>query len=453
MYAPNHRRTRLQLEPLEDRVVPSVNLVEDINPGAGGSDPRWLTAIGSRLFFTAENEPGNREPWVSDGTAAGTHLIKDIAPSSSTPTNTDFANRFVEAGGVVFFVAEDASSVGLWRTDGTEANTARVGTVELEFDQANLTAAGDLAFFRAFDPAVGRYTLWRSDGTDAGTFQVTNAVEPFGRDDFGSLTAFGDRLLFVAGSAPLLSGPLWVSDGTAAGTQPLTDFEVIGRPPVVFGNQAFLTGRTGEAFDELWATDGTVAGTRLVVDLNVGDLVTINSVTAVGDRLFFTSNMHPNQSDLWVSDGTAAGTRRVDLPPEVNPGGLYAANGRVYFEEGLLDANQMPSQDPIDLWVSDGTAAGSYVVKTGLSAEFFFDSELIGDSFYFHTVIDGSFALWVSDGTVAGTVPVDVDPSVHVLGELMAVDQTLYVIATDALAGQELYKVGEQTNVAPRVES
>ena len=64
-------------------------LVKDINPDAGyGSGPSSLTGVGGTLFFTADDGTHGRELWKSDGTRAGTVLVKDIDPDdadSATP--------------------------------------------------------------------------------------------------------------------------------------------------------------------------------------------------------------------------------------------------------------------------------------------------------------------------------------------------------------------------------
>ena len=57
-------------------------LVKDINPGGDsyGSGPSSLTGVGGTLFFTADDGTHGRELWKSDGTEAGTVLVKDIHP-------------------------------------------------------------------------------------------------------------------------------------------------------------------------------------------------------------------------------------------------------------------------------------------------------------------------------------------------------------------------------------
>lgn len=55
-------------------------LVADINqvPAARGSDPRDIVNINTVIFFKKSTDPLGTELWKSDGTAAGTVLVKDI---------------------------------------------------------------------------------------------------------------------------------------------------------------------------------------------------------------------------------------------------------------------------------------------------------------------------------------------------------------------------------------
>jgi ELWxxDGT repeat protein len=86
-------------------------MVLDLAPGPASSDPRGLAAAGERLYFAAEDGESGREPWESDGTAAGTRPVADLAPLgfSSWPTG------FHAAGGLLFFQADDgATGPELW---------------------------------------------------------------------------------------------------------------------------------------------------------------------------------------------------------------------------------------------------------------------------------------------------------------------------------------------------
>src|SRR5438445_450222 len=176
--------------------------VKDLNPAVRPgvvSDPRFLTAVGDVLFFAATDETNGSELWRSDGTSAGTRLVKDIVQG---PVSSNLG-PLTSAGGFLFFAAQDRHQ--LWRSDGPAAGTVRLGSFSLVRDVIDV---GGTVFFSA----DGK--LWKSDGTPAGTVMVK---------DLGfsetprSLTRVGDRLFFAAGDGS--NGfKLWTSDGTEAGT-------------------------------------------------------------------------------------------------------------------------------------------------------------------------------------------------------------------------------------------
>src|SRR6266566_2046728 len=56
-------------------------LVKDINPGPGWSNPQNLTTVGGTLFFTAYDDTNGYQLWKTDGTAAGTVMLTSLPPS------------------------------------------------------------------------------------------------------------------------------------------------------------------------------------------------------------------------------------------------------------------------------------------------------------------------------------------------------------------------------------
>ncbi len=164
-----------------DGTAAGTSLVLDINP-SGGSEPYVAARVGGRLFFWADDGTHGFEPWVTDGTAAGTSLLKDVNPGPTNSTlwgglpSGDFGT--LRLWSTLYFIAYDGVlGYELWKTDGTPAGTALVrdiaqgppGSMGFEF----LVAAGHEVFFGATDHVSGR-ELWRSDGTEGGTRVVAD---------------------------------------------------------------------------------------------------------------------------------------------------------------------------------------------------------------------------------------------------------------------------------------
>lgn len=65
-----------------DGTAAGTTMLKDIYPGSGGSSPAEFAVFDNKLFFTANGETHGRELWVTDGTAAGTTLVTDLNPGS-----------------------------------------------------------------------------------------------------------------------------------------------------------------------------------------------------------------------------------------------------------------------------------------------------------------------------------------------------------------------------------
>ena len=63
-----------------DGTPAGTSLVKDINPGPTGSGPGELVAMNGLYYFSAYDKNRGRELWATDGSAGGTTLVRDINP-------------------------------------------------------------------------------------------------------------------------------------------------------------------------------------------------------------------------------------------------------------------------------------------------------------------------------------------------------------------------------------
>src|SRR5437667_11634159 len=120
-------------------------------------------------------------------------LVKDINDTFDTAAGSS-PGPFVEAGGAVFFIADDGTSPALWRTDGTPAGTVMVKAVGGR-THSLFNFNGTPYFVSQFSPFSQDTSdkLWKSDGTPAGTVRIRTwcCWSP------SNLTAVGGTLFFT----------------------------------------------------------------------------------------------------------------------------------------------------------------------------------------------------------------------------------------------------------------
>ncbi|MFM7787275.1 MAG: ELWxxDGT repeat protein, partial [Microcystis panniformis] len=121
--------------------------------------------MGNTLFFSANDGVNGFELWKSDGTAAGTVLVKNIFPGNNPSFSSSPRNLRV-VGNTLFFSANDgANGYELWKSDGTAAGTVLVKDINpgssssfTSYSQAlmDLMAVGNTLFFIADNGVNGK---------------------------------------------------------------------------------------------------------------------------------------------------------------------------------------------------------------------------------------------------------------------------------------------------------
>lgn len=354
-------------------------------------------ALNTKFIFAGITASEGEEIWVSDGTAVGTVLLKDIFPG----TSSSFPKGFYKDGGFVYFYADNGEQgAELWRTDGTTVGTVMVKNINLVPASSladEFTVVGSEVFFSALDANHGN-ELWKSDGTEAGTVLVKDGIANSVGVYPYELRNLNGILVYI-GSDDYTYATVWKSDGTSMGTNVVR--------PGYFGN------------------DGYVGG-----------------LTVLGTKAYFQGYSSAVGRELFVTDGTDFGTQNlVNLVPGAGSffdyGGLLFANitqGLLYF------VKEMGNYDP---WVSDGSSNLGNNVSLGSTMEYASDFFEVGNLTYFNAIdtSSGEFILYKSDGTSGGTVQVkNVDPgSSDRVIPLSYVNSKFIFAAETTTSGRELW--------------
>ena len=334
-------------------------LIKDINP-TGNSGVAFLTCFAGGVYFSANDGVHGIELWKSDGTEAGTVMVKDLNAGAGhgSPSN------FMDFNGVLHFSATDGvNGVQLWRTDGTESGTQvvlSIADVDSLIEWAEFAVLDDRIFFRGRD-AVNGNELWSTDGTAAGTqlfLDINPGIANSGVDD---PMAFDGKLYFEA-SDGTNGGEPWITDGTLAGTHMIAETVAGGGSPgttpslfTAAGGLVYFRAGTGATGDELWATDGTETGTGLVRDIYPGPNTSFPSnLIEHNGQLHFRAFPTAGSSSalIWQSDGTLAGTVSWTTFGYTNPDNLCS-------HDGSLLITAIGTSGYRQLWRTDGTASGT----------------------------------------------------------------------------------------------
>ncbi len=220
---------------------------------------------GIRLIFSGTNAQGTAT-WITDGTPAGTVLLKQNLRAWGPAGAEALGNSFVVTGATAYFVASvDETGLQLWATDGTSQGTRRVFAYPTPISGFTLAIHGVLngriVFFRDGQRQLAAPVHHRRhDGRDDGLAPTPGAYVSVDAVYVGAA-----RIWFAAlNDLTIANGRgIWISDGTPQSTHQAvnslgntsTGLDAVSAPqsfqPLAGGGVLYASAY------RLWMVDGT----------------------------------------------------------------------------------------------------------------------------------------------------------------------------------------------------
>lgn len=343
-------------------------LVQDIVPGANGSEPHHLRASKNAFFLIAHTPEFGSEVWGSVLAGENYGALQLLSEGFEGPKPSEPYTLCLDDEGFLFYSLHSEEGEELWYSNVSPMpgkmllNIFPGGIAE----PYHTTSAYGRIFFSAMDPVHGR-ELWSTRGphippTIYADIFTDNSVNPSSSPS--EMEPLGDALLFAADDIEH-GNELWMTDGTEAGTRLLSDISsgrTSGNPSQItaVGDRAYFRAETLGQGVELWITDGTAQGTAIAADINVArESSNPDHLTAWNGKLLFSAFRPYEGNELWIAEPGKAPDILKNIREggsSSNPRNFTAWKDHVYFQadDGLHGE---------ELWRTDGTEAGTVLVR------------------------------------------------------------------------------------------
>lgn len=323
-----------------DGTTVGTKFVKDINSGSQGSQIQVApSAMGTnmkdgKLYFFAINGAGGftingKEPWVSDGTNAGTFMLKDINPGFNGSSELANVKHFVEYKGKMYFFSIGTSQIpgGLFETDGTQEGTKLVFSTTIYRIDEFIVHNDLLYFIHSNGPS-----LYTTDGTTDGTKLLTT-IPDAQLNNLGTcqMTVVNNTLFLRAVSKSLGSElfklnesnqivnikDIWTGIQNGVSGNIFQDRKVLQ----VYDNKIWFLGSNGSSAGalQLWNSDGTSAGTIASTPLNgdggwAGGNGNNYNIFASSFGIFMIYNNPTTGAELYFFNSIKTKLSNIDMP-------------------------------------------------------------------------------------------------------------------------------------------
>lgn len=435
-------------------------------PGSPSSAFFSWSCNGLQFYQDYHATTNTTQIWRSDGTVAGTFPVTNFQTGSGQVFSTQ--EHAAVVGNVFYFRFNrfGAPTYELWKTDGTVNGTVQVDISSIGNTTGDLMANSTHLFITSYSPYEDLYSI---DNSGQITYlQRLKALASYYSLSEGRAAIFKDKLVvsqtvFNAQGNPTNVYNLFITDGTVAGSYtqatqlpvvpwhmtpcgdnfllmqlynypyPLNSLAKLpGLPNGGIGNlEIFYTPSNGDDIkDYKYQTSSYVLGAS-------NGIATFRGNATVGNSILLSGYSDNAGWELWKTDGTAAGTMLVkDIYPGIGsafePWNGFVINGKFIFDAYTTAGGRR-------IFYSDGTTAGT---------DFFPQRPLVTNdpnpsltnvcyanskAFFASRAANGTQSLWQTDGSIANTLPVS---PYHI-----SVDAALAPFGTVG-SGKILYKSG-----------
>lgn len=342
-------------------------------------------------------------------------LLKDIR------TGFDGSSPILQGSQIfnnhLYFLANDGTSTGIYRTDATGAGTVKIAGGLSDGGLIPALIWGELQgnlIFSAYDGANGT-KLFKTNG-DVGNFSIVADINTNTStiDHIVSLGKMNNEIYFW-GDDGIHGIELWKTDGTANGTVLVKDINpgpagsanvFVTLMSIEFNGELYFTAGTDAEGNELWKTDGTTNGTVLVKDIETNNTFGVgfgsnpHYFCVYNNKLYFSAFESVQGRELYVTDGTTNGTMLFKdcAPGSSDPENLIVYNNNLYFVAQKQSGGR-------DIWKSDGTVNGTNLLIPGntdypdVKELTLFNNRL----YYVASTVTYGREIWSTNGSPSGT--------------------------------------------------
>lgn len=295
----------------------------------GAGELKHFAQLNGLLYFVGANSAGNDELWVTDGTQANTHMVKEINPNGGA----GIGDLRVLGNRIIFFANETktdmnpTSDYDLFSTDGTEVGTVKVSDINADIN--NLLGEQNAGITNGQLIFCTNTKILRTDGTPNGTRDLAaiNLQSYVSNNGYCEMNGY---VYFIVNNS------IWKSNGTVSGTLPVKVLADSLKPwPLMYVDQIkafdgklYVVGaKQGEGAD-LYVFDGTSSGAvTKVINMPAGNTYP-GQLSICAGSLWFTASDTINTALYRLSSSNAPALKVMEVNGSVTfgPDKIYALN-------------------------------------------------------------------------------------------------------------------------------